>query len=215
MEKLIPGGWFITFEGPDGAGKSTHLRLLAPWLDEQGYKLVLTREPGGTPVADRIREALFASNDTNILGLTEAFLVNAARAQHVHELLLPSLEAGKLILCDRYADATLAYQGYGRGIDLSLLRQLIRIATDGLQPNLTIYLDLPVEVGLARKQAAHDKGEELNHLDRMETAFHHRVAAGYKELIAAEPARWRVINASGTIEAIQESIRELLTAELG
>jgi dTMP kinase len=139
--------------------------------------------------------------------LTEALLMSAARVQHVQELIRPALHAGKLVLCDRFADATLAYQGYGRGLDLAVLRQLIAVATGGLQPDLTIYLDVPPEVGLQRKLGGHGHGGELNHLDRMELAFHQRVVAGYKELIAAEPDRWRVVDATRSVEEVQAELR--------
>jgi dTMP kinase len=203
-------GRFITFEGPEGAGKSTQLQLLAAWFRSRGLDPIVTREPGGTRMGDRIREAMFGSyaegeSDHGILPLTEAFLMNAARAQHVQELLRPALDAGRLVLCDRYADATLAYQGYARGLDMGMLRQLISIATGGLQPDLTIYLDVPAEIGLARR---HSHGE-LNRLDREDVAFHERVIAGYRQLIAAEPERWRVVDANRPAEAVQAELRAL------
>jgi dTMP kinase len=213
-------GRFITFEGPEGAGKSTQLALAAEWLRQRGTKPVVTREPGGTPVGDRIREVMFrpdvadgepASTDHSIRPLAEALLMSAARAQHVQELLLPALEAGKLVLCDRYADATLAYQGYGRGLDRDMLRQLVDVASSGLRPDLTLYFDLPAEVGLARKLQAHGRGGELNHLDRMSLAFHERVIAGYRQLIAAEPGRWRVIDANRPLDAVQADVRAVLS----
>ena len=206
----MPRGQFITLEGPEGAGKSTQLALLADWLRQQGVDVVVTREPGGTRVGDRIRQALFGSGEDGILPLTEALLMSAARAQHVQELLLPALAAGKLVLCDRYADATIAYQGSGRGLDTRLLRQLVDIATAGLLPDLTVYFDVPAETGLARKLMAHGQGGELNHLDRMELAFHERVIAGYRELIATAPERWRVLDASQPLEEVQRALRAAL-----
>ncbi|MFI5265765.1 MAG: dTMP kinase [Chloroflexota bacterium] len=226
-------GRFITFEGPEGAGKSTQLALLVKWLRQQGTEPVVTREPGGTPMGDRIRAAMFGASyadgesyadgalpgkkalgprDHGILPLTEALLMSAARAQHVEELLRPALAAGKLVLCDRYADATLAYQGYGRDLDRDMLRQLIAIATGGLQPDLTVYFDVPAEVGLGRKLQAHGNGGELNHLDRMDVAFHERVVAGYRALIDAEPGRWRVIDATRPLEAVQADVREAIAS---
>jgi len=210
-------GRFVTLEGPEGAGKTSQLRLLAEWLRSRGIDPVVTREPGGTRMGDRIREAMFGSyadgepSADGILPLTEAFLMNAARAQHVGEVIRPALEAGKLVLCDRYADATLAYQGYGHGLDLSLLRTLIDLATGGLQPDLTIYLDVPATVGLARRFGDGD----VNHLDRMDVAFHERVIAGYKELIAAEPTRWRVVDAAQPAAEVQEHIRSLVLPGAG
>jgi dTMP kinase len=206
----VKRGQFVTFEGPEGAGKSTQLKLLAGWLADRGIHPVITREPGGTPMGDRIREAMFGPHDHEIRPLTEAFLMNAARAQHVAEVLKPALDAGKLVLCDRYADATLAYQGYGHGLDLDMLRELIAIATGGLIPHLTIYLDVPVDVGLGRKRQAHGRGGELNHLDRMELTFHERVVAGYRALIEAEPARWRIVDANRPPADIQTDLRSLL-----
>jgi dTMP kinase len=205
-------GRFVTFEGPEGAGKSSQLALLADWLREQGQDPAVTREPGGTPMGNRIRAAMLSSEDFGILPLTEALLMSAARAQHVQEVLRPELEQGRLVLCDRYADATLAYQGYGRGLDLELLRRLIGIATGGLQPDLTVYFDVPAEVGLARKQRAHVEGGELNHLDRMDVEFHERVIAGYRSLIALEPARWRVLDATQPAGAVQAELRALIAS---
>jgi dTMP kinase len=163
-------------------------------------------------MGDRIREAMFGAHDHGILPLTEAFLMNAARAQHVQELLRPALAAGKLVLCDRYADATIAYQGYGHGLDIAMLRQLVDIATGGLKPALTIYLDVPVEAGLQRKLQAHSSGGELNHIDRLELAFHERVVSGYRVLIAQEPERWRVIDATRDPNTVQADLRHLLDA---
>jgi dTMP kinase len=199
-------GRFVTFEGPEGAGKSSQLKLLAEWLRTRDVDLVVTREPGGTRMGDRIREAMFGAQDHGILPLTEAFLMNAARAQHVDELIRPALAAGRLVLCDRYADATLAYQGYGHGLDLSVLRQLIELATGGLEPDLTIYLDVPAEVGLARRF----QGGDLNHLDNMDVAFHERVISGYRELMDADSARWRVVDANRPFEVVQRELRTLL-----
>lgn len=214
-EPAMTHGRFVTFEGPEGAGKSTQLRLIADWLRERGIDPVLTREPGGTPMGDRIRQVMFGSyadgesapdEHHGILPLTEAFLMNAARAQHVQELIRPALAAGKLVLCDRFADATLAYQGYGHGLDLGVLRQLIGIATGGLTPDLTVYLDVPVEVGLARRFGDGD----VNHLDRMAVQFHERVVAGYRELIAAEPNRWRVVDATRELGDVQQDVKHLI-----
>jgi dTMP kinase len=207
-------GRFVTLEGPEGAGKSTQLKLLVEWLQGQGIEPVVTREPGGTALGDRIRDALFGSHADGMLPLTEAFLMNAARAQHVHELLRPALTAGKLVLCDRYADATLAYQGYGHGLDLTVLRQLIASATGGLQPDVSIYLDVAAKVGLERKRVAYGEGGELNRIDRMDLAFHERVVAGYRALIAAEPDRWRVVDASRPAEQVQTELRALFQAML-
>lgn len=200
---------FISFEGPEGAGKSTQLQLLRGWLANRGREVVTTREPGGTPLGDRVREALFAGADSPPLPLAEALLMSAARAQHVGELLRPALASGKVVLCDRYADATLAYQGYGRGLDLHLLRGLVALATGGLKPNLTIYLDVPAEVGLRRKLGSGASGE-LNYLDHLALDFHQRVVDGYRALIRAEPSRFRVVDATQPAAAVQAAIRAIV-----
>jgi dTMP kinase len=206
-------GRFITFEGPEGAGKSTQLALAAEWLRQRGTEPVVTREPGGTPVGDRIREVMFrpdvadgepASTDHSIRPLAEALLMSAARAQHVQELLLPALEAGKLVLCDRYADATLAYQGYGRGGDLAELRTIIAIATRGLQPDHTILLDLPIDASLDRLTT---RGAD-NFFDSMGPEFRQRVRDGFLALAAAEPQRWVVVDGTQSVETVAERIWE-------
>jgi dTMP kinase len=214
LRVMAQAGRFVTFEGPEGAGKSSQIAGLAAWLRQQGMDPLVTREPGGTPMGDRIRDALFGARDHGALPLTEALLMNASRAQHVAELIRPALAAGRLVLCDRYADATLAYQGYGHGLELAVLRTLITMATGGLQPDLTILLDLPVEVGLARKRSAE---QELNHLDLQSLEFHERVRHGYLELAGSEPGRWRVLDASAPAGAVQMAILEAVSSciELG
>ncbi|MHB8618244.1 MAG: dTMP kinase [Chloroflexota bacterium] len=202
-------GRFISFEGPEGAGKSTQARLLADWLEGQGYRVLATREPGGTDVGDAIRAVLFGPAGAGLTGLTEAFLMNASRAQLVEQLLRPALAAGTVVLCDRYADATIAYQGYGHGQDLAALRRLIGIATGGLRPDLTIYLDVPAEAGLERKRVAHQDGGELNRIDELALDFHRRVVAGYRELMKDEPRRWRAVDARRDPAAIQADVRLL------
>lgn len=183
---------FITFEGPEGSGKTTQIRLLAEWLRQQGWVVVTTREPGGTRIGNGIRSLLLDIDHTEMTPRTETLLFNAARAQIVHEVIRPALQAGQIVLCDRFADSTLAYQGYGYGQDRAELGQIIHYATGGLLPDLTLYLDVKPEVGLARKQLG--QGQEWNRLDARTVAFHQAVQAGYSELIAGEPERWCVIN---------------------
>jgi len=204
-------GCFITFEGPDGSGKSTQLRRLVPWLETQGYDIVTTREPGGTQIGERVRDVLHDCRHTEMTSEAEILLYSASRAQHVGEVILPALEAGKIVLCDRFYDSTYAYQGYGRGLSLPDLRAITAFATRGLKPDLTLYLDVPPEIGLQRRKTS---GEALNRLDREALAFHQRVRAGYLELIAAEPARWRHIDATGTIDAVQDVVREIVLTEI-
>lgn len=210
----MPDARFISFEGPEGAGKSSQLELLQGWLAGQGREVVATREPGGTPLGDRIREVLFAGTGSPVLPLTEALLMSASRAQHVGELLRPALAAGKVVLCDRYADATIAYQGYGRGLDLHLLHGLVALATGGLKPDLTIYLDVPPEVGLRRKLTAQTGGDQLNYLDHLALDFHQRVVEGYRSLIQDDPRRFRVVDATQPAAAVQAAIRSIVAAAL-
>ena len=186
-----PGGFFITFEGPEGGGKSTQIHRLAATLAEQGYVVWTTREPGGTRVGETIRPILLGPRQqAGLSGWTEALLFTAARAQLVDEVIRPRLQRGEVVLCDRFSDSTLAYQGYGRGLALDALRQLQVEATGGLVPDLTLLLDLPVEAGLARiPRGAKDR------LDRETIAFHERVHAGYRAMAAQDPHRWRDVDA--------------------
>jgi dTMP kinase len=206
---------FITFEGPDGSGKSTQIRLLAGYLRAAGYDVLTTREPGGTAIGDQIRGVLHDVTNTAMVDEAEILLYSASRAQHVGQLIRPALAHGKIVLSDRYADSTLAYQGFGRQLDLAALRQITNFATGGLTPDLTLYLDCSVEEGLNRKQQALALGEgEWNRLDRETIEFHRRVRQGYMTLIAAEPDRWRVLDACRPIDEIQKEIREAVGREL-
>ena len=199
-------GLFITLEGPEGSGKSTQLPTLAAWLRAEGWEVLQTREPGGTRVGEKIRTLLHNPTHTEIAPLTEILLYSASRAQHVAEVIQPALRAGQLVLCDRFADSTYAYQGYGRGLELSTLREITQFATGGLTPDLTYYLDIEPEIGLGRRQAG---GEEMNRLDREKLAFHQRVRNGYLELATQEPDRWVTINAGQSIEQVQLQLREI------
>ena len=200
---------FITLEGPDGSGKTTQARLLAHWLQEEGHPVVLVREPGGTTIGERIREVLHDPAHTGMSPWTEVFLYCAARAQLVAEIIRPALAAGQTVLCDRYADSTLAYQGYGRGLDLDALRLVLYLATGGLTPDLTFCLDISPEEGLARRRAG---GEEWNRLDQETVDFHRRVRTGYLELAGLEPQRWIVVDAARPVDAVQADLRALLQA---
>lgn len=203
------GGFFITFEGPEGGGKSTQIQRLAATLADRGYAVWTTREPGGTRVGEMIRPILLGRQQTPMTAWSEALLFTAARAQHVEEVIRPRLRRGELVLCDRYRDSTLAYQGYGRGLDLDVLRQLQERATGGLQPDLTILLNLPVQAGLARiPLTAQDR------LDSETAAFHERVRAGYQKLAAAEPQRWREVDATAEPDQVAQRILELVNEAL-
>jgi len=208
-------GVFITFEGPEGSGKSTQIERLADHLQAAGYDVLTTREPGGTSIGDQIRAVLHDVNNTAMVAEAEILLYSASRAQLVGQLIRPALKRGTVVLSDRYADSTAAYQGYGRGLDLAALRQITQFATGGLAPDLTLYLDCPVEEGLGRKQRALALGQgEWNRLDREAVEFHRRVRQGYLALIAAEPARWLVLDARGSIEEIQEKIQQAVQCVL-
>ncbi|HSN94460.1 MAG TPA: dTMP kinase [Anaerolineaceae bacterium] len=197
---------FITFEGPEGSGKTSQLPALATYLEGLGYQVVCTREPGGTPISDQIREILTSMKNQELHPRTEILLFLAARAQLVEQVIKPALEAGKIVLCDRYGDSTLAYQGYGHGLDLTILRQMLEFATDHLKPDLTLFLDLDVEIGLARKT----KSAEWNRLDAYALAFHKRVRNGYHQLIAEEPERWVSVDATQDIDAVQAALRKTI-----
>ena len=197
---------FITLEGPEGSGKSTRIKRLAKRLEALGYPVVTTREPGGTPISDQIRHVLVRMENKELHPRTEILLFLAARAQLVEQVIKPALLDGKIILCDRYGDSTLAYQGYGHGLDLDQLRQMLDFATDHLKPDLTILLDLDVKIGLMRKKAE----DEWNRLDAYEVLFHERVREGYLTLAHEEPERWRIVDASQGIDAVQEDLFQII-----
>lgn len=207
---------FITFEGIDGSGKSTQAKIVTAELRQMGYDVLLTREPGGTDIGDQIRTILLDNlKNTNMAPATELLLFCASRAQLVAEVIRPSLEQGIIVLCDRYADSTMAYQGYGHQLDRKLLSQVLQFATGGLRPNLTLYLDLKPEVGLQRRRSAMLLfGEDWNRLDDMELAFHKRVYAGYERLIKAEPERWVRVPADEPTESVTQYILSALRARL-
>lgn len=204
-------GLFITLEGPDGSGKTTQLRLLADWLHTLGHLPVVTREPGGTRIGEDIRALLHDCAHVEMSPYAEILLYSASRAQLVAEVIRPALQAGKVVLCDRFFDSTYAYQGYGRGLPLEALRSITEFAVQGVTPDLTVYLDVPAEVGLRRREQS---GEALNRLDREAVAFHERVREGYLALARAEPGRWRVVDAARPIEAVQQTLRALLQTML-
>lgn len=202
---------FITLEGPEGSGKTSQIPVLADFLRQKGYHVLVTREPGGTSVGDQIREVLMNLKNVSMVPETEILLFQAARAQHVAEILRPALEEGKVVICDRFGDSTLAYQGYGHQTNIKTLRDLINFATGGLTPDLTLLLDIPVNEGFDRKI----KNEsEWNRLDAYAKAFHERVRAGYLELVREEPERWRIIDASQEKDQVQEEMRKMVLQSL-
>lgn len=199
-------GYFITLEGPDGSGKTSQVPFLRDFLLAAGYQVYCTREPGGTSIGDQIRQVLLANRNQEMHPRTEILLFQASRAQLVEEVILPRMAAGEIVLCDRYADSTLAYQGYGHRIDLDQLRSIVNFATAGLKPDLTLLFDVDAQTGLQRRQADGD----INRLDALAIEFHQRVQAGYHSLAAAEPQRWVTIDASQPIPAVQSAVQEVV-----
>jgi dTMP kinase len=208
---------FITFEGGDGSGKTTQVKALESHLTASGKSCLSTREPGGTSLGELIRQVLLEVGKQPITSPTELFLYLADRAQHIHEVIIPALEQGKIVLCDRHTDSTLAYQGYGRGIDLGLLRSLNDIASQGIKPDLTLLFDCPVEIGLSRtaqRQSQTASGRNEDRFEREKIEFHERVRAGFLELARAEPRRFRIIDAARPAEEVGQEIKNIIDGEL-
>lgn len=202
---------FITFEGPDGSGKTTQMKRLIPELRKMGLDIVQTREPGGTEIGDQIRSVIMDMKNKSMHPRTEILLFCSSRAQLVEELIRPSLREGRIVLCDRYADSTMAYQGYGHGLDKDALTRLLDFATGGLKPDLTLLFDLPAEAGLRRRLTNH---EEWNRMDDYALQFHERVRQGYLEMAAAEPERWVVIDADRDPDRIHEDVLSAVRGKL-
>ena len=196
---------FITFEGPEGSGKSTQIKLLCAQLQAQNLPAVLTREPGGTAIGDQIRQILLSPVHAEMMDVTEFLLFSASRSQLVRQVIRPHLAAGRIVLCDRYADSSLAYQGYAHGLELGTLRQITHFATDGLTPDCTFYFDLDVAIGLRRKQQG---DAPLDRLDAKAIEFHERVRQGYLMMAKEEPARWIIIQAQQDVDEVQRQVRQ-------
>ncbi|MEL6457077.1 MAG: dTMP kinase [Cyanobacteria bacterium J06641_2] len=205
-------GKLIVFEGVEGCGKTTQMQLCYEWLQSLGIAVVTTREPGGTELGLHLRSLLLENTkDEAISATTELLLYAADRSQHVEQELLPNLKSGKIILCDRYLDSTVAYQGYGRNLDINLIHQLNSIATSGLKSDLTLWLDLDVEQGMARKRKSGDKADRI---EQEKIDFHRRVQKGYKDQAALSPERNLKIEADLNKEDVQKQIRQVLTSKL-
>lgn len=201
---------FITLEGPEGSGKSSQLPPLAEYLSKAGYNVLTTREPGGTPIGDQVRTVLLDKENTTMQPRTEILLFQASRAQLVDQVIRPHLEKGGVVLCDRYADSTLAYQGYGYRRDINEIRAIINFATGSLKPDLTLLLDVDVEIGLTRRQ----EGGDVNRLDIFELTFHQNVREGYHRLAKAEPQRWVTIDAGQSSRQVQKELRKIVLERL-
>jgi dTMP kinase len=197
---------FITLEGPEGSGKTSQVPDLVDYLRKKGYSVFATREPGGTSIGEQVREVLHSLKNTEMNPRTETLLYQAARAQFVEQIVRPHLALGEIVLSDRYADSTIAYQGYGHQQDLEQVRALVKYATGGLLPDLTVLLDVDVELGIGRKT----RSREWNRLDAYTLEFHQRVRAGYLEMAKQEPNRWVVVDAGVGRQAVQEKLRETI-----
>ena len=207
----------MTFEGPEGSGKTTQIARAVEYLKSYGLPVVRTREPGGTPIADQIRAILLQADNAAITPMTELLLYFAARAQHVAEVVRPALETGKIVICDRFADSTWAYQGYARGLDTELIERLNEIATDGLRPDLTLLYDLPIEVGLHRARLRAERLTDGDREDRFENEaleFHRKLRTGFLMLAEREPQRFRIIDADGSVDEVWGRTKALLDAEV-
>jgi len=202
---------FITLEGPEGSGKTSHIPYLVEYLREKGHTVFPTREPGGTSISEQIRDVLHDLKNAEMHPRTETLLYQAARAQIVEQVIKPRLADGEIVISDRYYDSTIAYQGYGHQQDLEQIRALVKYATGGLVPDLTVLLDLNVEVGLKRKK---QNGDEWNRMDAYTVEFHQRVRAGYLEMVKQEPNRWVVVNSEQKWDDVQEELRKVILEKL-
>jgi dTMP kinase len=202
---------FITLEGPEGSGKTSHIKPLTEWLTAQGHKVFATREPGGTDIGEQIRAVIHDLKNTDMHARTETLLYQAARAQIVEQVIRPKLAEGTTVISDRYYDSTIAYQGYGHQQNLDEVRGLVKYATGGLTPDLTILLDVDVEIGLKRKK---QNSVEWNRMDAYEVEFYRRVRAGYLEMVKQEPKRWVVVDASQSWSEVQEGLRKMIEAKV-
>ncbi|MBP8683663.1 MAG: dTMP kinase [Trichococcus sp.] len=203
-------GIFITIEGPDGSGKTTALQQVVPRLQqEMNRKVVATREPGGSPIAEKIRSLILDPSHTDMDSRTEALLYAASRRQHLIEKVLPVLESGDVIFCDRFVDSSIAYQGYARGIGEDGIREINQFATEGLEPDVTLYIDVPAEVGIQRIHANLDE-REYNRLDQEKLDFHEKVRAGYQQLAKANPERIVVVDGTMSREEVAESCYQII-----
>jgi dTMP kinase len=202
---------FITLEGPEGSGKTSHIPYLVEYLREEGYTVFPTREPGGTSISEQIRDILHDLKNAEMHPRTETLLYQAARAQIVEQVIKPRLDVGEIVISDRYYDSTIAYQGYGHQQDLEQVRALVKYATGGLTPDLTILLDLDVEVGLRRKT---QNEVEWNRMDAYTVEFHQRVRRGYLELVKQEPQRWVVVNSEQKWDDVQAELKKIIITGL-
>lgn len=199
-------GKFITVEGTDGAGKSTQIELLVKYLQNNGFEVVVTREPGGTSISEKIREIILDVENGEMSDITEALLYAASRAQHISQKIKPAVEAGKVVICDRFVDSSIAYQGYARGLKMSLIEDVNRYAVDGMIPDMTLFFDIKPEIGIARKKNV----QSLDRIEKEALDFHYKVYNGYKELLEKYPQRIKRIDAEKNVEEVHAKVVEVL-----
>lgn len=199
-------GKFITVEGTDGAGKSTQIELLVKYLKNNGFEVVVTREPGGTSISEKIREIILDIDNSEMSDITEALLYAASRAQHISQKIKPAVEAGKVVICDRFVDSSIAYQGYARGLDMSLIEDVNMYAVDGMIPDATLFFDIKPEIGIARKKNV----QSLDRIEKEALDFHYKVYNGYKELLEKYPQRIKRIDAEKDVEEVHAQVVEVL-----
>jgi len=199
-------GRFITVEGTDGAGKSTQMDMLIKYLEEKGIEVVVTREPGGTNISEKLREIILDAENKEMTDTTEAMLYAASRAQHVEEKIIPALEEGKFVICDRFVDSSVVYQGYARGLDMEMIESINKYAVCGLVPDITLFFDITPEAGIARKKNMH----KLDRIEQEKMDFHYRVYNGYKALCEKYPERIKRINAENDIETVHKDVLEAI-----
>jgi dTMP kinase len=204
-------GLFVTFEGVEGCGKSTQAKLLAAWLRGRGHAVLLTREPGGPGISEKIRRILLDARHHAMHPLTELLLLEASRAQHVAEVIAPALRRGAVVICDRFADSSTAYQGHGRGLDLGMVDRLNRAAAGDVWPALTLVVDVPVDVGFSR---AAGRKRRFDRMESQQRAFHRRVRAGFRALAEREPARVKLLDGTFTPDVVQAAVRQLVWSRL-
>jgi len=208
-------GKFITIEGVEGSGKTTQAYLLGEHLSSLKIPVVVTREPGGTVIGEQVRQILLDSNNIGMIPETEILLYAASRAQHLREKIVPALDSGQWVICDRYSDATIAYQGYGRGLNLDLIAELNRLVSLELEPDLTILLDLDVQEGLKRAREREEEGNlQAGRFEEEGVAFHRRVRQGYKELASRYPGRIKTVSAKGSIDEVNKRVIEIVSTFL-
>lgn len=195
-------GKFITVEGTDGAGKTTQIELLVEYLKKAGHDVVLTREPGGTDISEKIRELILDVDNSAMTDVTEAILYAASRAQHVSEKIVPAISQGKIVICDRFVDSSLAYQGYARGLDLKLIEDINSYAVNGVEPAMTLFFDLEPQEGIKRKKNMHS----LDRIEKEKLDFHYKVYEGYKDLMKKYPERIKQIDANKSIEDVHKDV---------